>query len=60
MPMKIISGIKLLTKTIILQNLLFSKNTNFKQHFAQFLSNQEKTNSNFKNARIRVKIFLFF
>lgn len=40
MAMKIISGIKLLTKTIILQNLLFSKNTNFKQHFAQFLSNQ--------------------
>lgn len=41
MLIKIISRIKSLTKTIILQNLLFSKNTNSKQHFAeQPLSNQ--------------------
>lgn len=35
MLMKIISQIKSLTKTIILQNLLFSKNTNSKQYFTQ-------------------------
>lgn len=35
MLMKIILRIKSLTKTIILQNLLFSKNTNSKQYFTQ-------------------------
>lgn len=59
MPMKIISGIKLLTKTIILQNLLFSKNTNFKQHFAQFLSINKKPIRTSKTLEFALKFFSF-
>lgn len=59
MPMKIISGIKLLTKTIILQNLLFSKtpiSSNILHNFSQINKKPIRTS---KTLEFALKFFSF-